>query len=77
MALVVSLSLINTVRAEIVVDIIFIIVAISIIVLSVNILVSLILLFNIFFLGFNNSLFNEFDEINQKIKKHLLHCIKP
>jgi NADPH-dependent 7-cyano-7-deazaguanine reductase QueF-like protein len=37
----------------------------------------LILLFNIFFLGFNNSLFNEFDEINQKIKKHLLHCIKP
>jgi len=68
MTIVVNLSLINSVGAEIIVDIIFIIVGTSIIVLSVNILLSLIFLFDIFlFLGFDNSLFIKFDEIYQKI----------
>jgi hypothetical protein len=64
----ISLSLINSVGIGIIVDIIFIIVGISIIILSVNILLSLLLLFGIFFvLDFYNALFIEFNEIDQKL----------
>jgi hypothetical protein len=76
MAIIVSLSLINIVGSDIIVDMILIVVASSVIILSVSQFLTLISLFDVFLSVLDNPLFIKSDKIDQTLSTLLHYRLK-